>query len=621
MTVITSARIRRGLTAVVAVTGLAALGAIALPAAAQAVELQGVTSVTFVTPPAQVEVSSAYMIQATWSVPATAQPGDTFSLGFPNELTSYSPDFTLKDPSGAEVAKCTSIPSLITCTLGDYVTGKTDVHGTMYFKALAVKTTTAGSVSFTTTATGTVVSLPLPGTGIVPAPTATMPDGLKKYNWTNPDGSLGWELAAPASMLGKINAQDPVLTDTYPAGLTPASSGYVGFYQATPSDSTRTYIDEGTSPGTYSYVASPSTHSFTVQFHDIDTSLPGFYAFVYNTSVEPGTPDKTTFSNTVTLGSQSVTASTVYSTAGGNGVGDNLGGFSVTKAVTGAGATAAAGSTYSVDYSYTPSGGAPVSGVVTVQNGQTQSVTSIPKGTVVTLSEEAPAAVAGVSYGSPSFTGTGVTQTGSSATLTIGSGSTVAVNLENPTELLPGGFDITKHVTGDGAEFVKGTTYLVDFSYLEGDETVSGTIDLVDGDTWTSDDIAPGTVVTLTEKTPTATTGIDYGKPIFTGEGVSQDGRTATFTIGVDEETVVDLENPTTVDDTTLANTPGDPTPLPGALTPTPGVITPLASADSKLAFTGSDAAPVLAGGLALLLLGGISIAFASTRRRRASHR
>jgi hypothetical protein len=607
MSVINSARLRRGLAAMIAVAGLAGLGAIALPAAAQAVELQGVTSVSFVTTPAEVQVSSAYKIAADWAVPSTAMPGDTFSLGFPNELTSYSPDFALMDPDGVEIAKCVSTPSLITCTLGDYVTGKTDVHGTMYFQAQAVKTTTAGSVSFVTSATGTTASLPLPATGIVPAPAGSLPGGLEKYNWTNPDGSLGWELAVPAFMLGKVDGQDPVLTDTYQSGLTVALTGNVGFYQGTPSQASRTYIDEGTASGQYSFVTSPLTHSFTVQFHDIDTSLPGFYAFVYNTSVPAGTADGTSFTNTVTLGTQSRTVSTVYSTAGGDGVGSNMGGFSVTKAVTGAGATAAAGSSYSVDYSYTVSGSTPVTGVLKVQSGQTQSVSSIPKGAVVTLTEETPTEVAGVEYGTPAFTGTGVTQSGSNATFSIGSGTTVAVNLENPTELVPGGFDITKHVTGAGAQFVTGTKYLVDYSYTQNGDAVSGTIDLLDGDDWFSDDIAPGTIVTLTEGEPTATTGITYGKPIFTGDGVSQDGRSATFTIGIDEETVVELENPTTVDDTALVNTPDDPTPVP--------------KVDTMLAFTGSDAAPVFSVGIALLLLGGVGIVLAAARRRRAAQR
>jgi len=59
--------------------------------------------------------------------------------------------------------------------------------------------------------------------------------------------------------------------------------------------------------------------------------------------------------------------------------------------------------------------------------------------------------------------------TGNTASFTIGSGTTVAVGLENPAQRVRTGFSITKSVTGLGEPLVPASTsFTVNYSYLDG---------------------------------------------------------------------------------------------------------------------------------------------------------
>src|SRR6185436_16841771 len=111
----------------------------------------------------------------------------------------------------------------------------------------------------------------------------------------------------------------------------------------------------------------------------------------------------------------------------------------VTKSVTGAGsALGSAAGPFTVEYSTT--GGAPWTSLSVPAGGTSASVT-LPYGTNVTVREVAPGAVTGITWGTPVWSGTGVTAgAGNTATFTIGNGTTVAVGLQNPTTLLNGQF-------------------------------------------------------------------------------------------------------------------------------------------------------------------------------------
>lgn len=110
--------------------------------------------------------------------------------------------------------------------------------------------------------------------------------------------------------------------------------------------------------------------------------------------------------------------------------------FSVTKDVTGPGASLVS-DTAEFTVTYTSDAG---EGTLTVGDGQTATSAALPVGTVVTVTEVAPAAdllPSGASWGTPKLTIDGGTPVANGATLTIGDDTVVAVVIENPTTVTP----------------------------------------------------------------------------------------------------------------------------------------------------------------------------------------
>lgn len=103
--------------------------------------------------------------------------------------------------------------------------------------------------------------------------------------------------------------------------------------------------------------------------------------------------------------------------------------FTITKQVTSPdGISAPAGQQFTVDYTYDDGAGFSGSGSLVVTDGQTVTGPALRPGTVVKLSEAAPTAVPGATWGAPIF---------SKDEFTIGEGETVAVTLTNELSLAP----------------------------------------------------------------------------------------------------------------------------------------------------------------------------------------
>ncbi|MEN0128687.1 MAG: DUF5979 domain-containing protein [Brevundimonas sp.] len=223
-------------------------------------------------------------------------------------------------------------------------------------------------------------------------------------------------------------------------------------------------------------------------------------------------------------------------------------GFSITKDVSGP----AAGSVpndfgFTARYSYLDALGATVNGILALSKADpTNGVNGIPFGTSVTLTEVTPTgAPADVDWGTPAWSGTGVTDNGDgSATLVVGA-TPANVTLTNPTSVLTGGFDVTKRVTGAAAGSVDaGASYTVNYSYATGSGTL--TMDADDSDGVAG--IPAGTTVTLSEGTrPTGRPDLAWQQPVWSGSGVTDngDGR-ATLVVAAGANAQITLTNPTT---------------------------------------------------------------------------
>lgn len=205
------------------------------------------------------------------------------------------------------------------------------------------------------------------------------------------------------------------------------------------------------------------------------------------------------------------------------------GGFTVAKRVVGDGADLVpAGTAFTVAYSYTANG-TPVTGTLTVKADGTvvDGPADLPAGTVVTLSEPDLPTVAGVEWGTPSFSPSG--------TVTIGESGTIAVTLTNTASAQVGGFSVAKALTGLAAgqvpadtEFTVAYTVTVDGAATQGTVTVLADGTVVDG----PQDLPVGAVVTFTEIDLPVVPGVVWGAPSFSPASVTiADGENARVTL------------------------------------------------------------------------------------------
>ena len=602
----TSKRSRRSLRALLAgvVALTAGLGAaVVVPMAASAAELDAVTDVQIVSSMDSLHVDSTFDVTATWAAPTGATAGDTFSLSFPSPVEAYASHFDLKDDTGAVVGSCDVGASSFLCTLNDYVDTHQNVRGNLWFHAKASEVTDTGSLIFET-GNQVQISVDVPGGPIGPGIEYPFPTGVDKSGWFDSDGqTISWRVYVPASALMPVNGQDVVFTDIYDAGLQFDPSTFQAAWSPTSAWPTFQYnvLAEGTAANTYSFVNTPETNSFQVVFNGPVTDGTRLYEFTYKTKIPAGAVDGTRFGNKVQVAGKDASSFRVrYVAAGGDGGGDlKTGGLSVTKSLSGTGAAlVSSDAKYTVDYSYTAAG-APVTGSFTIGAGQTDGLSKLPSGTVVSLSEATPAAQDGLTYGTPVFSGEGVTPTPTGATVTIGNGTTVAVSLENPVTPQVGGFTVTKALSGTGAALVPtGTTYTVDYSYNAAGAPVTGSFEIGAGQTDGLDGLPAGTVVTLSEATPARQAGLSYGTPEFSGTGVTATATGAILTIGDATTVAVSLKNPVT--------------PVVPATPTTPGAAT------GTLAITGGElglGGAILGG---ILLLAGAGALLIRTRRSAA---
>ena len=175
-----------------------------------------------------------------------------------------------------------------------------------------------------------------------------------------------------------------------------------------------------------------------------------------------------------------------------------LGGFSVTKHVTGETGGYVPGTKFTITYNCGPG----ATGALQVIDGETQGVGSLPLGTVCHLSETGkptpkdPSYIFGPEKWDPSDT----------VTITKEDG-VVALVLDNPIVRVLGSFRLTKKVTGETAGYVPKSTFAVAYD-CGGDLT--GTLTLTNGETKSVSGLPIGTVCTLSEGDKPDTTDPSY---------------------------------------------------------------------------------------------------------------
>ncbi|MGI9824515.1 DUF5979 domain-containing protein [Agromyces sp. Marseille-Q5079] len=194
-------------------------------------------------------------------------------------------------------------------------------------------------------------------------------------------------------------------------------------------------------------------------------------------------------------------------------------GFSVTKSITGSGATAVpSGEQFTLEYEV--DGGPPTELVVTP--GEPAVVDDLAAGDVVTISEVALPEVDGITWGTPTWTIDGEPLTpdeGGDVTFTLVGGETIAVELENTADAV-GWVSISKTVIGDGIDSLPEDIQFPLIYTIDGGPEQTGAIPA--DEVITFDEMPAGTVVTVREGELPEIPGVTWGTPGWTVDGVPQ---------------------------------------------------------------------------------------------------
>lgn len=366
-------------------------------------------------------------VDADWAVPDGAVGGQTFGFTLPKEFAGAGTTFSVpsaEDPSKS-IAECTvssDAAPVVTCTLTDYVNGRTGVTGSLWFVASADEQTTETTVGFTVD--GKITPVEVPGGGI--GPSAPLPTEPQKWSWQTADGRIAWQLVLPGASFD--GADSMIIDDT----LTGAGDGVAEHHNEDRQLVVWSTDKQDKDPQTITNW----TGSWNAEGTSFHLEIPGpidparTYLVKYFT-VPSAQVDGATYGNVADVNGVKLQEKAVWTvTGGGTGDGDASGAFTVTKAVAGSGASAVpTDAVYTARYSY---GDPAVERTVAVTAGATSPLIQLPAGTVVTLGELTPPAVDGIEWGTPVFSGTGVSALADGgAQFTVGEGTTLAVTLTN----------------------------------------------------------------------------------------------------------------------------------------------------------------------------------------------
>ncbi|MHA7987770.1 collagen-binding domain-containing protein [Rathayibacter sp. CAU 1779] len=216
--------------------------------------------------------------------------------------------------------------------------------------------------------------------------------------------------------------------------------------------------------------------------------------------------------------------------------------FTVTKTITGSGATVVpSGTEFGLEY--TVNGGNPIA--LTVSPGAPATVTGLVPGDLIALHETTMPTVTGVDWGTPTWTVDGETVTpdaDGNVTFTLAEGQSASIGLTNVATAV-GSITLSKQMAGNAVDAVAGVTYTAIYTVNGGPEQ---TMSFQGGASETITDVPAGTVITAREGPLPDVPGVDWSTPAWTVNGVpltpDSDG-TVTFVVQGGETIGVILTN------------------------------------------------------------------------------
>lgn len=162
-------------------------------------------AVTSVDTQGSLRVGDSLTLVAQWSVPDYSQPGDTFTLALPTELSPMQTEFNVLSDTGEVVATAQVQDGNVVVTLTDYVAeNPIDLQGQLRFNATVNESATPGEPIVI--AWGEVTTTIVPGepwgVGDITRPS--------KYGWVNESGGNSWSVQVPGPLTNVVVTDTPV---------------------------------------------------------------------------------------------------------------------------------------------------------------------------------------------------------------------------------------------------------------------------------------------------------------------------------------------------------------------------------------------------------------------------
>lgn len=377
-------------------------------------------------------------ITGDWAVPAGAVAGETFGMTLPEQFSRLSTgSFTITDPaSGTAMATCVvetgQGPEMI-CTLTDAVNGLDQVGGSFWMQAQASQTTTSETVEFDLGTAIEIVDLPGEG-GIVPGGTEEPAEPVKGGDATVEDGIIRWVISIPSGYVadGAFTIRDSLANSDNGHHYT----GRAVLKQRAVENGTMVGDWTTLDPTAYDIAFAADGKSFEFSASGLPTS--GYtYQLIYFTEADSAVSPGDVFGNDAIVNTTQTSAEHVVTdSGGGDGHGIAYTQFSITKALTGPQADAARNATYTVRY--TVKGSDAPATTLTVPVGESVTSARAPVGSTFVVEEIDLPTIAGVTWGSWTITGEGVTAAADGTyEVTPGSSAGVALTLTNTANTVP----------------------------------------------------------------------------------------------------------------------------------------------------------------------------------------
>ncbi|WP_151953086.1 Ig-like domain-containing protein [Brevibacterium sp. Marseille-P9724] len=310
----------------------------------------------------QAKVDDEVKVTAKWNVPNGAKAGETFGMTLPKEFSNYANgEFAVPDTkTGETVAECkvTNDPApTVTCTLTDFVNGKEDVGGELWFLATLDETTDKNTVDFTID--GKAVPVPVPGDGgIGPVGPGHASNDPLKYSARTKLGSdlIAWGIQFPNTIAedGTVTVTDALVDDTEFERHKVNDFDVEVEYRNVDADGNFVEGEDWTSvdPADFETDVKEGDKDFTVTVKNVPTDKRVQYRVLYWTKMDGKAFEGDVYKNTAKVNGKDVDAEYEYTAiGGGTGSGKEYTRFSIAKSVEGDGADQVPADTkYTVKY-------------------------------------------------------------------------------------------------------------------------------------------------------------------------------------------------------------------------------------------------------------------------------